>query len=205
MAAALDRRCLQAVAGAAARLPPDALLFVNLSAQSLAFVRRGGGPPVLVAELVSAMARVGRSPGRVVVELTERGLARTPETVLGVRALREAGFLLALDDAGSGEAGLATLSWLGLDFLKIDRSLVRPASSLPFAAAVLDALLAYAAALDIYVIAEGVEDREALGALRRRAGAGRIQGAQGYLLGRPETDPWRASALAEARALLALP
>ncbi|GAC1552672.1 MAG: hypothetical protein NVS3B16_27190 [Vulcanimicrobiaceae bacterium] len=100
--------------------------------------------------------------------------------------LRAAGFKLALDDVGSGNAGLALLGNLSVDFLKIDRSVVSAAASGRVGRAVYAGILAIAHENGSYVIAEGIED-DAM--LRFVAGTRGVRGAQGYHLGRPAERP----------------
>jgi EAL domain-containing protein (putative c-di-GMP-specific phosphodiesterase class I) len=82
---------------------------------------------------------------------------------------------------------------VGADFVKIDRRIVRGASTDRSARAVLMAMATYARQTGSYVIAEGIEDQETLDFLRA-VGHGDlgpqriIQGGQGFGLGRPVPD-----------------
>jgi EAL domain-containing protein (putative c-di-GMP-specific phosphodiesterase class I) len=80
-----------------------------------------------------------------------------------------------------------------VDFVKIDRDVVRNALAHPSARAVLLAIIAFAGEVGTYVIAEGIEDGAMLNLVRSGDGvgfapAGRVHGAQGYLLGRPSPE-----------------
>ena len=99
--------------------------------------------------------------------------------------LRDCGLRLAVDDAGAGYASLRHVIELRPDIVKIDRSLIHGVAD-DFARQVaVSAFVSVARDLEATVVAEGVElgaDRDAL----RELG---VQAAQGFLLGRPSTDP----------------
>ena len=96
------------------------------------------------------------------IEVTERFGARTTTVVRTLHRLRAQGFKLALDDVGTGNAGLEMLHALGAEFVKIDRSIVAGAPSEPNARAVLLAMAMFARQTGAFVIAEGIEDDELL-------------------------------------------
>jgi EAL domain-containing protein (putative c-di-GMP-specific phosphodiesterase class I) len=183
----LDSVCREAALYAAADLPPDVLLFLNVNPQSLAHDTLTGD------RLVRAVAASGLEPERVVLEITERSQARADQVVADAKRLRSLGFRLALDDVGAGNAGLEMLRDLPVDFVKIDRSVICSAPHDKHAQAVLLAIVAYASRADAFVIAEGIESEGVLEFVRN---AGEIEvvrelpikGGQGYLLGRPSAD-----------------
>src|ERR1700682_283933 len=114
----LDAICVEAILARARELPPDALLFLNLTPQTLVHDLLTG------AILLEAVITAGLVPSRVVLEITERSIVRLDEVVQNVKFLRMMGFRVALDDAGAGNAGLEMLSQLSVDFVKIDRAVV---------------------------------------------------------------------------------
>jgi len=180
----LDALCRAAILARAAELPADALLFVNLSPQTLDHNILAG------TALLDAVAAAGLTPDRVVLELTERSMARLDVVVREGARLRALGFKLALDDTGAGNAGLEMLSHLPVDFVKVDRSIVVGAADDGAARAVLAGIIAIARETGAYVIAEGIEDAEMLGLVRHAGGPSAtrgegVRGAQGYFLGRP--------------------
>ncbi|MDX6524190.1 MAG: hypothetical protein QOI17_1703, partial [Gaiellales bacterium] len=193
---ALDVLCVTAAIRSAPPLPDDALLFINLSPQTLD----------LDAEcndwLLAVTEAAGMSPGRVVVEVTERFGGRLPSVVKCVNRLRSQGFKIAIDDVGTGNSGLEMLRQVHAEFVKIDRSIVTAAATEPSARALLFAMAAFAQQTDSFVIAEGIEQIEELEFLRsiheRELRAGPvIQGGQGFCLGLPSTtiDPTPPAAL----------
>jgi diguanylate cyclase (GGDEF)-like protein len=176
----LDRICRNAVLEHARLLPPNALLFINVSPQSLDHEEFRG------TALVDAVQAVGFSPDRVVLEITERSLARLPVVIREAKRLRALGFALALDDAGSGNSGLEMLSQLAVDFVKIDREVIVRAQSDVGGRAVLAGIIAIAQEMRAQIIAEGIEDASMLDIVRNATRWSTISSAvQGYYLGRP--------------------
>jgi EAL domain-containing protein (putative c-di-GMP-specific phosphodiesterase class I) len=188
-APALDAVCLKAILARAAELPPEALLFINIVPETLDRDLLGG------TVFVEAVVRAGIAPERVIIELTERAMPRLDVIVREAKRLQSLGFKLALDDTGSGNAGLEVLRQLAVDFVKIDRAVVLQAMSDPTARAIVASIVAIAQAMGACVIAEGIETTEVLDFVRRDVMLGwqrdtTIRGVQGYLLGRPAHTPW---------------
>ncbi|WP_426690346.1 EAL domain-containing protein [Rhodanobacter ginsengiterrae] len=134
--------------------------------------------------LVQLLEKTGLSPSRLVVEVTEGALLDNPDHVRGMLdRLRLIGVGAALDDFGTGYSSLSYLHSLPLRILKIDRAFV---SELDKGAntsgtTVVAAILALARALNIQMIAEGIETPIQRGALIAMG----CEMGQGYLLGRP--------------------
>ncbi len=97
------------------------------------------------------------------------------------RHVGRAGFRLAADDVGAGNAGLRLLSEIQFDIVKIDLSLVQGGVLHDPSFAVLRALQELAARWHATIVAEGVETSDQLAAIRSID----IMAGQGYLLGRP--------------------
>ena len=96
-------------------------------------------------------------------------------------AYRKQGFKTAIDDFGSGYAGLNLLADFQPDLLKLDMELIRGIDQDSVRQVLVDGTVQMCRRLGVEVIAEGVETREELAALK---GMG-IQLFQGYLLARP--------------------
>jgi EAL domain-containing protein (putative c-di-GMP-specific phosphodiesterase class I) len=121
-----------------------------------------------------------------VLEMTETVVvADDVETDHALRTLRGLGASLAIDDFGVGFSSIGYLQHLPVDTLKIDRSFTRDVAVSPRAAALVEAILVMGAALDLRVVAEGIELPEQADRLRA---AGCLYG-QGYLFGRPQPLP----------------
>lgn len=180
----LDALCREAILARAHELPLDALLFINLSPQAL------DHPSLEGSALVDTVKSAGIQPWRVVLEITERSIGRVDMVVREAERLRGMGFQIALDDVGAGNAGLEMLRRVPVDYVKLDRSVVTQALVDETAYGVLSGIIAFARRTRTFVIAEGIETQEMLD-VTFRAGLpdpeseGGVQGAQGYLLGRP--------------------
>ncbi|HSH58298.1 MAG TPA: EAL domain-containing protein [Acidimicrobiales bacterium] len=178
----LDALCRRAVLAGAEGLPPDALLFVNVSPQVLDHESLAG------RRLVEEVEAAGLGPERVVIEITERSTERLDVVMREAARLRQLGFKLALDDVGSGNAGLEMLLQVRFDFVKVDRGVVDSVVEDGPGRAVMAAVCAFASEACSFVIAEGIQTQAALDSverilLRHHLSAG--YGVQGFFLGRP--------------------
>jgi diguanylate cyclase (GGDEF)-like protein/PAS domain S-box-containing protein len=154
---------------------PDLHLTVNLSARQL-------DDPYLVPAVREAIASTGLPPGALCLEITESALMRDPDVAARtLAALRDLGARLAIDDFGTGYSSLAQLLRLPLDTLKIDQSFVAGLGRSKDAEAIVTSVIAMAHAVDLTVVAEGVEHALQLDILRQLE----CDQAQGYHLGRP--------------------
>jgi diguanylate cyclase (GGDEF)-like protein len=118
--------------------------------------------------------------GLVHLELTESRLAE-PSTTSLLHELHSMGVHIAIDDFGTGYSSLSYIRDLPADDLKIDRSFVSSIAESPRDRAVVEGLIAMAHALDMRVVAEGVEKPEQWKVLREL----NCDRAQGYLFARP--------------------
>jgi diguanylate cyclase (GGDEF)-like protein len=174
----LDALCVEKILAHAAELPPDTLLFMNLTPQSLV------SDLLTEATLLEGVVSAGLEPSRVVLEITERALVNLAEVVQKARHLRQLGFRIALDDVGAGNAGLEMLSQLSVDFVKIDRTVVVKALTDQAVRSVFLGIITITRESQIPVVAEGIENAEMLAFVQQAE----VQYAQGYLLGRPDEE-----------------
>lgn len=186
----LDALCRESVLAQVGDLPDGVLLFLNIAPE--VFGHDGETSRRIQQEVHAA----GLQPDRVVIELPENVHERIALVDGPVQELRDLGFQLALDDFGSGASALGLLARVRPEYVKIDRDVVSSAHAGGSGRAVLAAIVAYAAASGAVVIAEGIETNEILqhlvSAARSVGGEARFVGGQGYLLGRPDTEPpWR--------------
>lgn len=138
--------------------------------------------PALVAAVADALNGCDVSPARVVLEMTESVLIENPDDAKRrLDALRAMGVQLALDDFGSGYSSLTYLQRFKFDRLKIDRGFVRPLGRMRGSEAIVQAIVALGRALELCVMAEGVETEEQR-VLLRLAGCDEMQG---YLFAKP--------------------
>jgi len=176
----------QGVAGAAAlNATAGRPVFVDIN------VSAGQFGPRLAQDLRQALADNTVDPCLIVLELTETMLIPNRNWLAGeLAALKETGVRVAVDDFGTGHSSLARLRDLPIDVIKIDRMFVGGLTS-GGPAQLIAGILQIAAALDVDVVAEGIEqasERDLLAKLGCRLG-------QGYLYSRPVT-------LSQAQALI---
>jgi len=153
---------------------PAIRVTVNLSSRQ---IRQGS----LAATVSEALDAAGLDAAWLGLELTESVLMeRQHEAVTALHRLRAMGVHLAIDDFGTGYSSLSYLKHFPVDALKIDRAFVRDLMSVPDDAAITAAIIAMAHALELSVVAEGVETHEHLAFLKGQG----CDEVQGHLLGR---------------------
>jgi diguanylate cyclase (GGDEF)-like protein/PAS domain S-box-containing protein len=190
----LREACKRAQHWNAARATPLGIA-VNIS--SLQF------RPALVEEVKAALADSGLPPHLLELELTESVVMGQDSDVLALmNALRELGVRLSLDDFGTGYSSLSYLKAFPLDKLKVDRSFIKDMPQDVNDTKLVEAMLAIARTLELKVVAEGVETREQLAALRAMG----CDAVQGYYCYRPlSEDDMTGLALAEQACPRCLP
>jgi len=156
---------------------PRFQMSINLSAQMV-------DKPDLVTNFAEIVRRRGIDPSLLTIEITETSSVRNRLAACqNLSNLRELGFRLSIDDFGTGEASLAYLADLPSDEIKIDRRFIDRMATHSRDHAIVLNTIALAHALGQTVVAEGIEDPQALAMLRAMG----CDVAQGYLLGRPGT------------------
>ncbi len=132
--------------------------------------------------VVGALDSRGLSRSSMQVEVTERVLMEASNSALaGLRALREGGIRVGLDDFGTGFSSLAYLRQFPLDFVKIDRSFINGLDRGSGEDAIVNAIVGLAHAFGLEVVAEGVETVRQLEYLTELG----CDQAQGFLLAMP--------------------
>lgn len=156
----------------------DVSVSVNVSPRTLL----DDGFPALVA---AALDEAGLPPQALILEITEGVLMGDQKATIAVLdALVASGVRMSLDDFGTGYSSLAYLQRLPVQEIKIDRSFVSDFASAgdgERAGALVSSVIGLAAAFDLTVVAEGIEDARTL---ERLAALG-CDAAQGYYYGRP--------------------
>jgi diguanylate cyclase (GGDEF)-like protein len=121
-------------------------------------------------------------PSQLVLELTETAFDGNADAVVAaLEELHALGVRIAIDDFGTGYSSLSRLDRLPVDVVKIDRSFVSPLPAAATRAPLIAAIIAMAHALDLTVVAEGIE-HPYQAALLRTLGCGK---GQGYWFDRP--------------------
>jgi EAL domain-containing protein (putative c-di-GMP-specific phosphodiesterase class I) len=137
----------------------------------------------LVAVLDAACAEAGIIPPDVMLEITESLLvAEGSDMSDTLTRLADAGYLLSIDDFGTGHSSLSYLRYLPTSQLKLDMSFVAGLPGNVHDVALVTALIGLAHDFGMTCVAEGVETAEQLACLTNLG----CDLAQGYLLGRPE-------------------
>ena len=135
----------------------------------------------IAAEILNAMARHNVASDRIVVEITEELLLdQSPDLMQQLIELRRNGIELSIDDFGTGYSSLQYLRDLPANRLKIDRTFIARIEQSSVDRAIISTIAHLAHALDMRVVAEGVEN-ETQKSLLRAAGCDELQG---YLFGR---------------------
>ncbi|HYX66852.1 MAG TPA: EAL domain-containing protein [Burkholderiales bacterium] len=138
--------------------------------------------PKLAQMVAKALEETGLPPRLLELEITETlAMQHTDVTLSTLKRLKQLGVSIAIDDFGTGYSSLAYLKRFPVDKVKIDRTFVAEAPIDRDQAAIVSAIVALAHALQIEVIAEGVESEQQLDFLRRSG----CDYLQGFLIGRP--------------------
>ncbi len=153
-------------------------LAVNVSPRQL-------DDPTLARQVEADLRLTNLAAGSLSLELTETALLEDGTGIEALTALREAGAELVLDDFGTGFSSLTHLTRFPIAAVKIDRSFVAGLGTSKRDSAVVYAVIALGAELDMRVVAEGVETPEQLALLRQTT----CYGVQGFLLDRPSQHP----------------
>jgi len=129
------------------------------------------------------LLETGLAPTRLEVEITEGVLIGDFTRALNLlRRLKALGIRIAMDDFGTGYSSLSYLQSFPFDKIKIDRSFISNLDATPQSAEIVRAVLSLARALNIPVVAEGVETEAQRAFLAGEA----CEEMQGYLIGRPD-------------------
>ncbi len=139
--------------------------------------------PALATTVVRILAETGWQAADLELEVTESVVQTTGDNIDMFNNLKAIGLKIAIDDFGTGYSSLASLKYLPIDCLKIDRVFVTDMLKDPDSSIILGAIVNVAHALGHEVVAEGVETMDQAVALY---GIG-CEIVQGYLFSRPVT------------------
>ncbi|QDZ27853.1 bifunctional diguanylate cyclase/phosphodiesterase [Noviherbaspirillum sp. UKPF54] len=128
------------------------------------------------------------------IELTETAVMdNVDHAIRTIQRLRELGVKVALDDFGKGYSSLSYLSHLPIDKIKIDKEFILGFDQNASNRAITDAIIALGTALQLEVVAEGIESREALAYVREQG----CRQAQGFYLCKPVSGKMFATLFAQ--------
>jgi EAL domain-containing protein (putative c-di-GMP-specific phosphodiesterase class I)/GGDEF domain-containing protein len=167
----LSRLCrARAIEGMNTILKRDELLFINVDPHDFT-------DPAFTEQEVA-------DPSRVVIEITERTAIKDyPKFRDRLKAFREIGYRFAVDDAGSGYAGLGSIANLEPDFIKLDISLISAIDTNFIKQNLVQTMVRFANEHGAKVIAEGVERAEEFRTVQELG----VHLVQGFYLHRPQS------------------
>jgi len=177
----LDRICREThIRNAAAELPDDVAILINFLPTAIY------EPTFCLRTTIAAAKSAGIEPNRVIFEVVETEKVQdSNHLALILNEYRKSGFRVALDDVGSGFAGLMMLADLNPDLIKIDRELVQGAAKSEMHRIIVRALVQIAKDSGCLILAEGVETEAELSLMKSFG----VNLFQGFLLGRPALLP----------------
>ncbi len=182
----LERLCRKRALEDLPAMGSGQVLFTNLEPDSFY------DPILRDRKFLDELDEAGLEPGRLVLELTEHAAVKDFSAMRRVLSeVRSLGYRLALDDVGSGYAGLQAIAEIRPDYLKVDMTLVRDVHKNPIKRELISTICRFADSTEVTLVAEGVEQHEELESL---VAAG-VRCAQGFLFARPGSPPekpdWR--------------
>jgi len=153
------------------------VLSINLSGASLT-------DNSLLDYIIGIFSRSDIDPGNIVFEVTETtAIANMQKASEFISRLKEEGCKFSLDDFGSGLSSFGYLKNLAVDYIKIDGSFVREVASDKTAYTFVEAINRVGHLMNKKIIAEYVENKEILFALKTIG----VDYAQGYAIGKPQS------------------
>jgi sensor c-di-GMP phosphodiesterase-like protein len=161
--------------GATLRERPDLRLSINIAAADLS-------DPEFLPMLEGSLERADVPARSLAIEITEGSTVRRDVAIEAICRLRARGHSVHIDDFGTGYSSLAYLHELSVDAIKIDRAFTQAIGTEAVTMAILPNILALASALNLRVIAEGVETEEQASYFAEGDDSILVQG---WLFGRP--------------------
>lgn len=132
--------------------------------------------------LLRTVEKYGLSASRLHLEITESAYTEKPEQIIQtVSQLRELGFVIELDDFGSGYSSLNMLHNMPVDVLKLDMKFIQSETAKPISQGIMHFIMELARWMNLSVVAEGVETKEQLERLQEIG----CDYVQGYYFARP--------------------
>lgn len=169
---------------AAARLPENALVFINVNPRLISRTEDA------LAALGDAAEKRGISFARLVLDIVEiETLPAAAELAPALTVPRDLGAVIALDDVTSGYGTLQLCHALQPEFIKVDSEVTRGIATDPRRRAILKFLADLAKEFSFRLVAEGIESADDLDVCASEG----VYGGQGYFLARPAAEPPAAS------------
>ncbi len=154
---------------------PPLSIAVNLSGKHF-------GHPALVEQIKTVLSETGIDPALLKLELTESAVMENAETaILMLKQIKETGVQISIDDFGTGYSSLSYLHRFPIDLLKVDRSFVSAMEENTENGEIVRTVIALAKALNLKVVAEGIESIHQYHQLRVLG----CEYGQGFLFSKP--------------------
>ena len=155
-------------------------LFLNVEPDSL------HDPHLLEQPFSDRLMDAGLRPQQIVLEITERTAIQDFTMVRRmITRCRRQGYRVAMDDVGSGYAGLQAIAEISPDYIKMDMSLVRDIHRHTIKRELVSTIRRFSDSTGIILVAEGVETQDELKALVDTG----VRCAQGFLFSKPSRVP----------------
>ncbi len=182
-----DQACRSRAIKNAAGLGMESCLFLNCTQIN------PGNLELALATTREQVDLEGLAPQQIVLEFCSLSRLGNPRELSAVRDHAHAqGFRVLADNFGTGEAGLKRLAVFRPDFVKLDREIINLIHSSRRRQAIVLGIVGMCRALDIELIATGVEREEEVDWLKEKAGITNFQGyyfARPELMAKPQVDP----------------
>ena len=138
--------------------------------------------PALVEQINTVVRETGINASRLKLELTESAIMENAENaILMLKQIKQTGVQISIDDFGTGYSSLSYLHRFPIDLLKVDRSFVSAMEDNSENGEIVRTVIALAKALDLKVVAEGIESIHQYHQLRVLG----CEYGQGYLFSKP--------------------
>ena len=157
------------------RLGMDLFISVNISPEDFYLMN-------VPSELMKLVLEYGIEPGRLRLEITESVMMKDQEARMDMlRRLEDAGFVIEMDDFGSGYSSLNLLREMPVDVLKIDMMFLQKGDRNMRARTIIDEIITLTGRLGITSLTEGVETKEQFDSLKEMG----CRLFQGYYFAKP--------------------
>ncbi|MFW6357434.1 MAG: GGDEF domain-containing protein [bacterium] len=173
----LERACRKCSLKALGEMGPGQKLFLNIHPRALV------DPKFSPGRTLEMIQEYGLEAENVVFEITERHSIK--DFSLFHKTLehyRQQGFLVAVDDVGTGHSGLWSMAEIRPDFIKIDRSLIQHIETNPVKRALLETFVTFSEKIGSKIIAEGIEKETELTSIMAMG----VHFGQGYHIALPQ-------------------
>lgn len=140
-------------------------------------------PKLRAGMTIESLSKYGVDPASVVIEITEKSaLQDFADYQKTISHYKSQGYLIAIDDAGSGYSGLKLIADVRPHYVKLDMDIIRNVDRDKFKLALIKSFKDFCGATDIKLIAEGIETQAELETLIEIG----VHYGQGYYLQRPQ-------------------